>query len=123
MKKSGLVVTGVLALVGVVAVGMTRAADTSAAIFEMPEITSRVVAAAAPAPNSIVPNPETPLELLLREPVDAASFDPSAIEVFGRWSGVMRGDIAVLDGGRRIRFEPETPFQHGEAVTVSLEAG
>ena len=85
--------------------------------------TSTVVSTALPAPHSIVAGPDVPIELTLVDAIDAAAFDPSHLDVFGRWSGVMEGEAIVLDGGRRIRFVPAEPFQHGEAVTAALEAG
>jgi hypothetical protein len=128
MKKSGWATIGVLALAGLgITVGLTRAAantpDPEAIAFAEAVITSNAVSAALPVPNSIEPNPEAPIELTLREPIDPDAFDGGALAVFGRWSGVMTGDVEVLDDGTRLRFEPDVPFQHGEAITVSLESG
>jgi hypothetical protein len=122
---SGWIVAGITVVVAVVGgIALSGASsDAPAAEFAFAAVTSDVVEGAIPAPNSIAPSPETPVELALREAVDPASFDASALAVFGRWSGVMAGEVTLLDGGRRIRFEPSQPFQHGEAVTVSLESG
>jgi hypothetical protein len=81
------------------------------------------VAAATPAPNSVVAGPESPVDLRLSEPVDPARFDASLFSVFGRWSGVVEGRVTVTDGGHAIRFEPAEPFHSGESVTASLAAG
>ena len=107
-----------------IAVAVTGSMDPAPAMeFASPELPSAVVSNAAPAPNSIVPDPSAVLEMTLREPIDSRGFDASGLSVFGRWSGVMSGEVAVLDGGTRIRFRPSRPFQHGEAVTASLRAG
>jgi len=128
MIRMGWLAAGLLAVAGlVITVGLTLAASSTPDPAELARaeavITSPVVSAALPIPNSIEPNPESPIVLALQEPVDPDAFDPAAFAVFGRWSGVMTGEVEVLDGGRRIRFSPDTPFQHGEAVTASLDAG
>ncbi len=81
------------------------------------------VSVVSPVPNSMVAGPDTPVELVLSEALDAEDFDPSDLSVFGRWSGVVNGSIQLMDGGKRIRFDPGTPFHSGEAVTVSLRSG
>ena len=84
---------------------------------------SAAVAMVAPAPNSIEAGPESPVELVLTEALDRDAFDPDALSVFGRWSGVMTGSVQLSDDGRRLRFEPGTAFHAGESVTASLRAG
>ncbi|MDX1396573.1 MAG: FG-GAP-like repeat-containing protein [Gemmatimonadota bacterium] len=123
MRRSGLIAVAVVGIAAGAFALSAVGADAPAAEFATANVTSDVVEGTLPAPNSIAPNPDTPVELALRDPVDPASFDPATLAVFGRWSGVMTGEVSVLDGGRRIRFEPSEPFQHGEAVTVTLESG
>jgi hypothetical protein len=123
MSKSGLIAVALL-FAGAAFLAVVGSVEPApAAEFASAELPSVVVSTAAPSPNSIVPDPSTPLELTLRQPIDPTSFDASDLAVFGRWSGIMAGEVTVLDDGARIRFEPARPFQHGEAVTVSLEAG
>ncbi len=84
---------------------------------------SAPVSLVSPAPHSIEAGPESPVELVLTQPLDPGGFDPSALSVFGRWSGVMSGSVQLSDDGRRIRFEPGESFHAGESVTASLRAG
>ncbi len=55
--------------------------------------------------------------------VDPATVSASTVAVFGRWSGVSTGALAVEDGGQTIRFSPDTPMFAGEWVTVTLSRG
>jgi len=82
-----------------------------------------IVASVSPAPNSAVAGPDTELVLELTTPIDAETWDDSALDVFGRWSGVVQGRITIEEGGTRVRFVPDQPFQAGESVTATLRAG
>ncbi|WP_425153445.1 FG-GAP-like repeat-containing protein [Candidatus Palauibacter sp.] len=99
-------------------VGATEAPPALAAIGS-----SAVVSLVTPAPNSLEANPDSPVELVLTEALDPERFDPAALSVFGRWSGVMTGSVELSDDGRRLRFDPGAPFHAGETVTASLRAG
>ncbi|MCH9681835.1 MAG: FG-GAP-like repeat-containing protein [Deltaproteobacteria bacterium] len=52
--------------------------------------------------------------------VDPATVSPATFAVFGRWSGVRTGTLAVEDDGQTIRFTPDAPLFAGEWVTVTL---
>ncbi len=99
-------------------VGATEAPPALAAIGS-----SAVVSLVTPAPHSLEANPDSPVELVLTEALDPERFDPAALSVFGRWSGVMTGSVELSDDGRRLRFDPGAPFHAGETVTASLRAG
>ena len=116
-----------LILVAAAAVVALGGSDREAGAAEAPPAailtSSAAVSLVAPAPNSIEAGPESPVELVLTEALDPDRFDPDALSVFGRWSGVMTGSVELSDDGRRIRFDPGEAFHAGESVTASLRAG
>ncbi|MEN8377123.1 MAG: VCBS repeat-containing protein, partial [Gemmatimonadota bacterium] len=81
------------------------------------------VSAVSPAPNVVGAGRADPLELTLTQPLSVEDFRPASLSVFGRWSGVARGEVTLEGGGLTIRFAPAAPFQAGEWVSASLEAG
>jgi hypothetical protein len=62
----------------------------------------------------------TRIDVLFDRPVDPATLDSSTFRVFGRASGVMSGGLHLLEGGTRVRFNPDRVFAWGEMVTVTL---
>ena len=122
-------VLGALVLAAVAVLVLVGTDRSEAAATEAPAPAAAVVSSAAPislvspAPNSIVATPESPVELVLSEALDPAGFDPEALTVFGRWSGVMAGSVELSEDGRRLRFEPGETFHAGESVTASLRSG
>jgi FG-GAP-like repeat/Secretion system C-terminal sorting domain/Bacterial Ig-like domain len=55
--------------------------------------------------------------------IDITSFDDTTFQVFGRWSGIHRGNISVFNDTSSILFTPDKNFFYGEWVTVSLSKG
>ena len=88
-----------------------------------PLTTAALVSSVVPAANSASAGAADPIVLTVTAPLDASTFDPGALAVFGRWSGVAKGRVTLEGNGTRIRFEPEQAFHAGEAVTVSLRDG
>ncbi|MCG8467105.1 MAG: VCBS repeat-containing protein [Gemmatimonadetes bacterium] len=134
MKKtiSGLLVALLVAVAVVVtAGGADRVAAAAAAVDvaapgldgSSAKLAVAPISEAYPKPNSIEAEPDSPVELVLSEALDPDRFDPRDLSVFGRWSGVIEGSVHLSEDGRRLRFEPETPFHYGESVTASLRAG
>jgi hypothetical protein len=52
--------------------------------------------------------------------VNVATVTPTSFRVFGKWTGVVQGQVLFENGGRRIRFIPSAPLFAGDWVTVSL---
>ncbi|WP_420632469.1 FG-GAP-like repeat-containing protein [Candidatus Palauibacter sp.] len=123
---SGVLGALLIAVIAVLAFGSSDCGQVGATEAPPPwaaPSSSAVVSTVTPAPHSIEASPDSPVELVLTEALDPNGFDPDALSVFGRWSGVMMGSVELSDDGRRIRFDPGEPFHAGESVTASLRAG
>jgi len=81
------------------------------------------VASVTPAPHAVGVDRAAGATVRFAEPVDPASLNAAAVHVFGRWSGVMPGEVTLDDGRRELTFTPARPFQPGEQVTVQVAAG
>jgi FG-GAP-like repeat len=105
---------------GVASDGKGPASAPTAAQLQTPTLS---ISGAVPAPNSLGAEPSGAILLTLTDRLDSETFDPGALSVFGRWSGVSAGSVTLDSGGHEIRFVPDRPFHAGEAVTVSLRRG
>ncbi|MEM6327598.1 MAG: FG-GAP-like repeat-containing protein, partial [Bacteroidota bacterium] len=76
--------------------------------------------ASSPGANAIGVERDADIVLNFDQPLDPASVTDANVRVFGRWSGVMTGTLALEDDGRRVRFRPVRPFMAGETVTVQV---
>ncbi len=54
--------------------------------------------------------------------LDPSQIDNEKIKVFGRWSGVLNGEVLLEDNNRSLRFLPSRNLSAGEWVNVSLAA-
>lgn len=54
--------------------------------------------------------------------LDPTSVDADAVQVFGRWSGVIPGSVTLEDADRTLRFTPARPLAAGEWVSVQIPA-
>lgn len=52
--------------------------------------------------------------------LDPAQVSNDKIKVFGRWSGVLSGEVSLQDNNSTLRFLPDRNLSAGEWVTVSL---
>ena len=78
------------------------------------------VASVFPPPHAVAVDRGAPIVVTFDAPVDPHSINVSSVSVFGRWSGVMPGELRVEQNGTVVRFVPSRPFAAGEAVTVTL---
>ena len=78
------------------------------------------VVTVSPTANAVSAERETAIVIDFDQAVDPATLDASSAMVFGRWSGVMKGDWLFENDNSRMRFVPQRPFSAGEMVTVSL---
>ncbi len=76
----------------------------------------------SPARNATAAGVAVPIAITFAAAIDAATVTPASVRVYGRWSGVALGSLAVTGGGQTIRFEPTRPFFAGEMVTVMLSS-
>lgn len=121
--KAVAVFAAVVAIATALYVGVDRSPEASAAPSPAIAPLTPYIASASPAPNTVDAGRADPLVLTLAQAIDPAAFDPAALAVFGRWSGVAEGTVDVEDGGRTLRFTPAEPFQAGEWVSASLRRG
>ncbi len=79
------------------------------------------VVTVSPVANAVSADRETAIVIDFDGAVDPATLDASSAMVFGRWSGVMKGQWLFENDNTRMRFvHPKRPFSAGEMVTVSL---
>ena len=73
-----------------------------------------------PRSHAVAVDRATPVVITFDAPVDPHFINVNSVSVFGRWSGVMPGELRVEENGAVVRFVPSRPFAAGEAVTVTL---
>jgi hypothetical protein len=56
-------------------------------------------------------------------PIDITSFSDTTFQVWGRWSGVHKGNLVAYNNNTSLLFTPNDNFFYGEQVTVSLSKG
>ena len=78
------------------------------------------VVATTPPMHALSAERETAIVIDFDAAVNPASFDSSSAMVFGRWSGVVRGQWLFENENTRARFVAQRAFSAGEMVTVSL---
>ncbi len=74
----------------------------------------------SPKPQSMTAGLAPEIKIEFEAPVDPATITPSAIMIFGRWTGVMPGEFRLEDGNRQVRFLPAKKFSAGELITVAV---
>ena len=79
-----------------------------------------VVENVLPTPNVISAEATAPVVITFDRPVDPSTVHDKTVMVFGRWSGVAKGQFTFARGGREVRFLPDRPFAAGERVMISL---
>jgi hypothetical protein len=78
------------------------------------------VMAMSPLPHTLTSTRTTQITVDFSQAMDVSTFNTSTVSVFGHWSGVCTGAIALENGATRMRFTPSEPLFTGELVTVSL---
>jgi hypothetical protein len=75
-----------------------------------------------PPPQSLNFLPSLEIVIDFNIPIDITSFNDTTFQVWGRWSGVHKGNLVVYNNSS-ILFTPNDNFFYGEQVTVSLSKG
>ncbi len=78
------------------------------------------VSSVSPPSEALAVSTATHVAVGFSSPVAAASLSGASFQVFGRWSGVHTGSLAV--SGSSVTWTPDRPFFPGERVTVSLSS-
>jgi len=73
-----------------------------------------------PTVQSLIATPEEAIVITFNEAVNITTVNENTFLVFGRWSGVMSGEISFSNSDTVIRFLPNRPFFYGEQITVRL---
>ena len=81
------------------------------------------VSSVSPPAQSMNYLPSLEITINFSDVVDIASFNDTTFQVFGRWSGVHKGNISTSNNSATILFTPDENFFYGEWVTVSLSKG
>ncbi|MEZ5962767.1 MAG: FG-GAP-like repeat-containing protein [Planctomycetota bacterium] len=78
------------------------------------------VASTNPANNAVAVDPAAPIAVRFSAPLQAASVGAGSVRVFGRWSGVVPGTVALDGAGTTLTFVPARPYFAGELLMVVL---
>jgi hypothetical protein len=78
------------------------------------------VKSVVPPPQSMTVNTAPEITIEFDAPVNVATINPKSMMIFGRWTGVMPGELRFEEGDRRVRFVPAKTFSAGEWITVSV---
>ncbi len=78
------------------------------------------VTGVSPVRHALAVSPNGPVVIDFDKPVDPAAFTRRGFMVWGRWSGVVQGELTFENNNTRARFTPNRPFSAGERITVSL---
>lgn len=73
----------------------------------------------SPLPGSRNLTPGTNIIVRSSQDIDAGSVTNNLFEVVGSASGVHYGRVILVSDGRTVLFQPESPFELGETVSVS----
>ncbi|MHC5063057.1 MAG: FG-GAP-like repeat-containing protein, partial [Planctomycetota bacterium] len=74
----------------------------------------------SPTQNSIGASPAASIRITFDANLDLSSVNPSSVQVFGRWSGVVNGLRTVT--GNTLTFTPTRSYFPSETVTVTLSS-
>jgi hypothetical protein len=67
--------------------------------------------------------PSTGIGIRVNQPVDKRDISGTAIRVLGSKSGIVSGSITLADDDRTVIFTPDSEFQLGEKVSVTIVTG
>ncbi|MEO8398817.1 MAG: FG-GAP-like repeat-containing protein, partial [Ignavibacteriaceae bacterium] len=73
-----------------------------------------------PASNSLTSEKNTQIIIEFENGIDPSSINDSSFMVWGKWSGVHKGNIVLLENNKKIIFRSNKNFSVGEIITVSL---
>ncbi|PCI82488.1 MAG: hypothetical protein COB20_00460 [SAR86 cluster bacterium] len=76
-----------------------------------------------PAQDDTTADAAGEIRISFDRPLDPAQVSNDKIKVFGRWSGVLDGEVSLQDNNSTLRFLPVRSLSAGEWVTVSLVGG
>ncbi len=74
----------------------------------------------SPAPQRIGAPRDSRIVIRFSDPINPSSVTSASVSVFGRWSGVIRGETELSEGNRVLTFIPDRAFLAGEWVSASL---
>ncbi len=97
----------------IVAVGLTGA--LSGQTFRVTAVT--------PTLNQNAASTAAPITLTFNEAVQPTTVNPKTVRVFGRWSGVVPGSLAIDASGKQVTFQPRRPYFPAEMVSIGVASG
>lgn len=74
----------------------------------------------SPVRDAITAAASGAIRIVFDRPLDPAKIDDERINVFGRWSGVVDGEVSLEGDGSTLKITPEGSLSAGEWVTVGL---
>jgi hypothetical protein len=85
-----------------------------------PSLAQIAVQSVSPGRHVIDAPTTVAVAITFAEALQPATVTASSFRVFGRWSGVTNGTLALSNGNRTVTLTPARPFFPGETVTVML---
>ena len=82
-----------------------------------------IVVSISPSQHAINASRAAVIRVTFDSAINPQSVTSQSFFVFGRWSGVMRGDFTFHNGNTEIHFTPARHFAAGEYITVALSKG
>lgn len=76
--------------------------------------------ATSPAMNAITAEASGEIKISFDRALDPEQIANDSLHVFGRWSGVVTGQVSLQNGGQTLSFLPDRNLSAGEQVSVSL---
>lgn len=73
-----------------------------------------------PASHSLTASRNVEITFTFDTALDPSTINTSTVTVFGHWSGVAVGTLALEESNTRVRFTPTTMFNAGEWVCVTI---
>ncbi len=77
----------------------------------------------SPRPDAVLVSPSTTIALRDAARIDPGSLSGRLFRVVGARSGPHAGRVVLADDGQTVIFEPDTPFDLGERVDVTIRPG
>ena len=92
------------------------------AVLSLPVAAQIQVTSVFPTRNATDAATATAVAITFAEAIQPATVSAASVRVYGRWSGVTPGSLALTNSDRTITFTATRPFFAGELVTIMLSS-
>jgi len=88
--------------------------------FSVTALQNLSLAELVPNPQAISVSASEPISISFDRAINPASIASNDIQVFGRWSGALAGNVSLTDDKQTLLFTPDRNLSAGEWVSVTL---